>query len=59
MNLPKEPRTPALLQTLHLIAQPTRFLESCAKQIALRLEVWTAVATTGETPATHCLSYTN
>jgi len=32
MTLPKEPRTPALLQTLHLIAQPTRFLETCAKQ---------------------------
>jgi len=30
MNLPNELRTPALLQTLQLIAQPTKFLETCA-----------------------------
>ncbi|HYW22200.1 MAG TPA: cytochrome P450 [Nodularia sp. (in: cyanobacteria)] len=30
MNLPNELSTPALLQTLQLIAQPTKFLENCA-----------------------------
>ncbi|MBW4641689.1 MAG: cytochrome P450 [Goleter apudmare HA4340-LM2] len=30
MNLPNELRTPALLQTLQLIANPTKFLETCA-----------------------------
>ena len=32
MNLPHKPRTPSLLQTLQLIAQPTRFLDTCAKR---------------------------
>jgi len=32
MKLPDEPRTPSLLQTLQLIAQPTVFLETCAKR---------------------------
>lgn len=31
MKLPDEPRTPFLLQTLQLIAQPTKFLDTCAK----------------------------
>ncbi|TVP62253.1 MAG: cytochrome P450 [Nodularia sp. (in: Bacteria)] len=30
MNLPNELSTPALLQTLQLIAQPTKFLDNCA-----------------------------
>lgn len=32
MNLPAEPKTPALLQTLQLIANPTQFLASCARR---------------------------
>lgn len=32
MNQPAEPRWPALLQTLNIIAQPTQFLERCARQ---------------------------
>jgi hypothetical protein len=30
MNLPNQLTTPPLLQTLQLIAQPTKFLETCA-----------------------------
>lgn len=32
MKLPNGSRTPSLLQTLHLIAQPTKFLENCANR---------------------------
>ena len=32
MKLPDGPRTPSLLQTIHLIAQPTGFLETCAQR---------------------------
>lgn len=32
MNLPEEPRTPALLQTLQLINNPTKFLTNCAER---------------------------
>lgn len=32
MKLPDGPQTPSLLQTLHLIAQPTKFLDTCAKR---------------------------
>ncbi len=32
IKLPSELKTPALLQTLHLIQNPTKFLETCAKQ---------------------------
>lgn len=31
-NQPDEPRLPALLQTLNIIAQPTQFLDHCARQ---------------------------
>jgi len=32
MKLPNGPRTPSLLQTLHLIAQPAKFLDDCAQR---------------------------
>jgi cytochrome P450 len=32
MKLPDGPRTPSLLQTIQLIAQPTEFLDSCAQR---------------------------
>jgi len=32
MKLPDGPRTPSLLQTIELIAQPTKFLDSCAQR---------------------------
>lgn len=32
MKLPDGPKTPSLLQTLHIIANPTGFLETCARQ---------------------------
>jgi cytochrome P450 len=32
MKLPDGPRTPSLLQTIQLIAQPTQFLESCRER---------------------------
>ena len=32
MKLPNGPRTPSLLQTVHLIAQPIGFLETCAQR---------------------------
>jgi len=32
MKLPDGPRTPFLLQTIHLIAQPTEFLDTCVKR---------------------------
>ena len=32
MKLPQEPKRPSLLQTLQLIANPTKFLDNCAKQ---------------------------
>lgn len=32
MQLPPGPQTPSLLQTLQLIAQPTKFLDSCAQR---------------------------
>lgn len=32
IKLPGELKTPALLQTIHLIQNPTKFLETCAKQ---------------------------
>jgi cytochrome P450 len=32
MKLPNGPRTPSLLQTINLIAQPTVFLDTCAKR---------------------------
>jgi len=32
MKLPAEPKTPALLQTLQVIANPTKFLADSAKQ---------------------------
>jgi len=32
MKLPAGPRTPFLLQTLHLIAQPTKFLDTCVQR---------------------------
>ncbi len=32
VRLPDGPTTPSLLQTLHLVAQPIAFLESCAQQ---------------------------
>ncbi len=32
MKLPDGPQTPSLLQTLHLIAQPTKFLDNCTQR---------------------------
>jgi len=32
MKLPDGPRTPSLVQTIHLIAQPTKFLDDCARR---------------------------
>jgi cytochrome P450 len=32
MKLPDDPRSPSLLQTIHLIAQPTEFLETCTRR---------------------------
>ncbi len=32
MKLPDGPRTPSLLQTIQLIAQPTKFLDTCAER---------------------------
>ncbi|HEY9637178.1 MAG TPA: cytochrome P450 [Coleofasciculaceae cyanobacterium] len=32
MNLPDGPRTPSFLQTIQLIAQPTKFLDSCQER---------------------------
>lgn len=41
MKIPNGPRIPSLLQTLYIIAQPTKFLETCAQKygntFALRL----------------------